>query len=1034
MAEALDKDTALCFPHVLVLKASAGTGKTYALSRRFVQFLLLPEVPHNRLKNILAVTFSNNAAQEMRRRIVFLLKRLALGEQIMMQEFSGLIASESSALQRRAEAVLESILDHYGDFQVKTIDSFMTTLFQASAVDLGFPPDFEITLDGSATIEFAFQRFLHKASEGTAQADLLVSVVRQIAERKQKDGTYLWDPFNALLEEVTMLAQTGAAFGRKPALTGCAIDEKNILARFRTSVSALQLLITQSGLVPSGNSSWRLSDMPGIAQSGRLVELLGKKLHAKPVKLPRKTDNSACSAYEEIERIWEDIRQSVQEYAGLHAHTYYEPFVRIFTAFAGTLDEVKRRQGILFIEDINAYLAEYLSGYIVPDIYFRMGESLFHFFIDEFQDTSPIQWRNLRPLLENAVAEGGSLFVVGDTKQAIYGFRNADYRIMAELQSRNEFPAAEYRSRELTDNYRSGGRILDLPALVFRERAQEIEEYRTASRLSGLHDFSQQAAPGRADDGYVTLTLVAKDAEATAEKDALCGRIEEVRRRGIPLGSVVVLTQRNEDAVRCSEWLNEKGISFVSLSSLDIRQRSLTGELIALLRFLDDPTDTLSFATFLLGDIFSRHLHVREARVSTDSLAALVMEARMQKRAAYTLFAEQYPAVWASSLSDLMRLVGYLPLYDLLSEIYQVFDLLSLFIHEEAALVRLLETVKDFEGQGSNSLGAFLQFAASEEMGSRMWQMSIPPEQDSVRIMTIHKAKGLGFPVVVLMLAEQRRHSPDPIVVEEGDCIGLHRITAAMAAAHPELLPEYEKASVRSLADNLNALYVGLTRAQDELHIIGSAAHCNKLGYPLDLLPFDQPVFGQPSLQQCRPERLASRQTIKPAWLEPTRRTWQAEGGSLRLYERRRGECMHILLSRINALDMGWEERAMQDATRLAARFSACSVADDIARPVIEFLNLPDAGRFFRRAPGRVFLTEYDIVGANGSLYRIDRLVVDPDSVSIVDYKSGYEAKDNSSGLAQIRRYVKLVHDIYPGRTVVGYLASLKGRFIRRIT
>jgi ATP-dependent exoDNAse (exonuclease V) beta subunit len=136
------------------------------------------------------------------------------------------------------------------------------------------------------------------------------------------------------------------------------------------------------------------------------------------------------------------------------------------------IEVTKRRQGKIFIEDINRNLAEYLSAEMVPDVYFRIGETIFHFLIDEFQDTSPIQWRNLFPLLENSLSQQGSAFVVGDTKQAIYGFRDADYTIMKAFESRNPFPSAEYSVQELEVNYRSLQRILEFNDKVFKTLLQ----------------------------------------------------------------------------------------------------------------------------------------------------------------------------------------------------------------------------------------------------------------------------------------------------------------------------------------------------------------------------------------------------------------------------------------------------------------------------------------------------------------------------------------------------------------------------------
>ena len=146
---------------------------------------------------------------------------------------------------------------------------------------------------------------------------------------------------------------------------------------------------------------------------------------------------------------------------------------------------------------MNSRLAEYLDAQIVPDVYFRLGEAIFHYLIDEFQDTSPIQWRNLLPLIDNSLSQGGSLFVVGDTKQAIYGFRDADYTIMRGLETGNPFPSSPKNVEELHTNYRSDGAVVGFSEHVFQKVLPRIEAYREAASDSGLLTYRQEAKSGR---------------------------------------------------------------------------------------------------------------------------------------------------------------------------------------------------------------------------------------------------------------------------------------------------------------------------------------------------------------------------------------------------------------------------------------------------------------------------------------------------------------------------------------------------------
>ena len=159
MPTILSKDSALHFPHVAILDASAGSGKTTALTQRLAQFLLSNQIPHNQLRSILAITFTNLAATEMKQRVLQLLKGAARGDKEVLDDLRPLLALKDDELKRRAERVLQDILENYSDFQVMTIDSFLSRVFKASALEFGFPPDFDVVLASDPLIDEAFETF-----------------------------------------------------------------------------------------------------------------------------------------------------------------------------------------------------------------------------------------------------------------------------------------------------------------------------------------------------------------------------------------------------------------------------------------------------------------------------------------------------------------------------------------------------------------------------------------------------------------------------------------------------------------------------------------------------------------------------------------------------------------------------------------------------------------------------------------------------------------------------------------------------------
>jgi ATP-dependent exoDNAse (exonuclease V) beta subunit len=431
----LEKDSAIHFPHVTIVKASAGSGKTYSLTERFVQFLLSNKIPQNHLRNILAITFSNNAAKEMKQRIVSWLKDIYFGDADKIKDLSEILSLKEQHLVAKAEAMVDEILRNYTEFQVKTIDSFMTSIYKASAIHLGYSPDFDIIMTPEKIMAYAFHRFLRGVREKTSEAQFLKNLLEIILESRGSESAYLWDPSKDLLEETGELYHqlSGIVRGTKIVHAKKKID--SLKREIRDGAEDLNKLIEKSGLAKNkGSSFYKILEM---VRANRFPDLIDKGLLNVPVTKPKK--DKELKAYEKISKQWDLLGNKIREYVELYATTYYVPYLRSYEAFKDILEEVKKREGTIFIHDINKKLSDYLDRDIVPDVYFRIGETIYHYLIDEFQDTSPIQWANLFPLIENSLSQGGSLFAVGDTKQAIYGFRNADYGIMKRLESKNPF-------------------------------------------------------------------------------------------------------------------------------------------------------------------------------------------------------------------------------------------------------------------------------------------------------------------------------------------------------------------------------------------------------------------------------------------------------------------------------------------------------------------------------------------------------------------------------------------------------------------
>jgi ATP-dependent helicase/nuclease subunit A len=1015
------------FPHCIVLKASAGSGKTHALTLRYAAFALSDpkNVPKNDLRNILAITFSNNAAKEMKERILQWLKAACLDEPTSIDQLTKELSLDRAEVRKRAVELLEHILDNYTDFQVRTIDSFMTTVFKASAIDFGFNPDFEIIMDSSPLLVYSFDLFLRSIRAGSPEAAVLGSIISYISEHKDGDAAYLWDPSAAILDQIKGIYQKLSATRIQPLIEDRSADMAMLKSRITAELNAINELVQRTGLKLNGNSSFKKSNLLKLAAEGRHSELIGKEFKTQPVSALKKGEEAYIKEHEEILERWETFKKIVSEYAGCYARSFYAPYLRVYDGFSQTLDMVKRRQERVFIGDISRTLAEYVHKDIVPDIYFRLGETIYHYLIDEFQDTSPVQWDDLLPLVDNSLSQGGSLFVVGDTKQAIYGFRNADYTIMQNLEHGDYFASIKPVIDNLKTNFRSLRRILDFTAAVFQTAVKQSEEYGRYGALSGLTDYVQEVSEQSGDPGHAEVIVLDRNDEEPPERQEIQRIIEDLYGRKFRYSEIAVLTQKNEDAVRVSGWLNEKSIPFISYSNLDIRRRKITGEVISLLNFLDSPIDDHAFGSFILGETFFQALSSdgsgpyqdKSQNTFQDNFRQLIFAVSGEKPL-YKAFQRSFPELWERYFSGLFRVAGYFPLYDLAVEAFSTFRLLETCNDDQATLVKILEVIKDFEGSGFNSLRDFLDFAEDENADTSAWNMDVPKNIEAVRVMTIHKAKGLGFPAVILLLYHSKPPAFDYFEEEINGRMRLLRITKDICRSDPDLKPLYDEASAKDWVSRLNSLYVGVTRAKEEMYVVGVKAE--KDSFPFDILPLlDFPQTGTVRMHSAKEE-----QPLDCAVLHHQNRipALRRSVDMISVEERRRGEFMHGVLSRIGYIGDAPEQEVRKAVLLTIQETGTDFGLEEAVASVLSVLEMSSVKTLFNSRPNRRVMNEQEIVDADGSLFRVDRLVIDDECITVIDFKTGSDSGSEERHIDQVRNYMKIVSAIISDRSVFGML------------
>jgi len=996
---------------------------------RYLQFILSNNIPGNKLRNILAITFTNNAAREMKQRILDYLKKAATGDPDTLRDLLAILDLSKDELRARARQKVDYLLENYSEFQVQTIDSFLSRVFRASALEFGFSPGVDILLNSQGILEQAFSTFTSELAADPTKRTILDQLVELLLENQQADARFLWDPFVKLSEEIRKLYnKLGSQKGEVLSAGNLIAEKKKLHANILSTFGELFNLIQQSTMEMTSN----FKPVIEAARRRDVEDMIGRKsLYKPPVKKP-----SGKKAQEEYDHwcarfgpLQSTLAQMANEYSVAAARTYYHAYVEGHRYFRRIIRDLMKHEGQITIADVNKELAEYIDRELVPEIYFYLGERISHYLIDEFQDTSPLQWDVFRPLLEESLSKEGSLFVVGDTKQSIYTFRGADWRIMRRLMSGDEsFPSAPVNNKTLETNFRSFESILEVTRKVFHEVVPSVVRSE-ASRLSGLSEFQQHVKPEFKGKGHVEIAFIEDDKEQEQRKQLLLAIVAECRQRGFSYGDITVLTPKNGDVVAVSSWLNEHGIRFISHSSLDIRGRKITGEILALMRFLDSPIDGLSLMTFVLGDLFTALLRRRSSGISPDQIRAFLFETNRtkgQRPSLYARFREQFPDLWNEYFEDLFNRVGYLPLYDLASEIYKSFDLIALANDEEGTLVKFLEVIKNFEEDGQNNLKDFLEFA-EEESDDADWDIPVPQGEDAVQVMTIHKAKGLDNRVVIVLLVDSRARSDNLFIEESPDGLSLVRITKDISQTDPHLESLYEDRHVRQAVDDLNRLYVALTRAKEEMYVISVKSEL--ASEPSAFLPstgFDSTT--KPAVTVLTPslkKRATLAHPIERALLKPQ------STEKLSLYERKRGDVVHAILSRIEFVDADVSDQISRTSLEIQRETGEPFDSSSIEQQLVSFMAKAGVQSIFTRKEKRTVLNEQEFVNHDGRLFRMDRVIVDEDAVAVIDYKTGDE---NEKYAEQVQEYMNILSGIYAGRSIRGMLAYVDRGFVREVT
>lgn len=844
-------------PRLDLYKASAGSGKTFLLTKQYLKLMLQGETGY---REILAVTFTNRATAEMRHRILSELKNLATGVptkygKVLLQEVEGLTEGD---LQQHAATVYSNILHDYSRFNVTTIDSFVQKIIRSFAYEIGLDDGFRLQMNENVVKEDLAERLYNLLDTNKA----LRQWVTDMAVDRLSDGKN-WDFKADMLELAAELFKERFNSFDEAMKPMTEEDKAKAFTRLRSQVfitinsfrkqqetwakEALELLHI-NGLNPAdfsyGNSGfinhfYKASRKEFCAPGNRVLTIIddpAKMAGAKVHPLKKQTIHSICDKLHQLLKALVDhYGDNIEKYITAKAISANLYSLQLMQVFTNELANYRSENNMLLISDANLLLRKIAAENDASFIFEKTGARFRHFLIDEFQDTSVFQWDNFRPLVENAMGEGKYNLVVGDVKQAIYRWRSGDWRLL-HTGLKKQLGHQPVQTGTLQDNYRSARPVIECNNYLFNVLPRRLQQHFN-SQMQGAPDDIQlqlqaqnyfnvieaayadsyQHIPKNANgQGVVHLEFIKEQEDEDGnwrsfEEEVLYRLPRQVERMigefNYGPKDITILTRNNQEARLAIQSLIEYQqltgtIQFdvLSADALYLDSNESVQMLIAALRWLSNPADTISKAFIIqtlaknLGESVSSH-RLYECNAKNEELL---------------------PAAFIHDRNILQNL----PILELIN---RLIDLLNLHRIPSgyAYLLAFQDVVLDWVRYGRDGLQAFLNYW--DEEGHLK---ALPASGgNAVEVMTIHKAKGLDFGVVLLpfcnwCLEPDAKKNNWLWVKTAGtsfDDIPMVPVKYKKDVSHSSFAFEYFEEQLLTQMDALNLLYVALTRAKQQI-------------------------------------------------------------------------------------------------------------------------------------------------------------------------------------------------------------------------
>ena len=997
---------------LLILNASAGSGKTYRLVLEYLTLLFHPNAGAAKYRHLVAMTFTNKAAFEMKERILKALHNISCyqaGDEdtlALMNAIGKSLSISTDDLPEKAGIVLSEILHGYEDFLISTIDKFNLRLIRSFNRDLNIPQEFEVVMNESDILEKVIDAILAKV--GTPEHPELTALISNYTKKNLEEESN-WNFRKQLIDFCSILSKE-RYLELVEILLQQEYSEEDLKDVIREQNLLLAQLTEQANEVSSLFNALNLADeqLPQKSNTSKpIVKLANLTTWPDKILTPTVINTYNDGKYDAvfstellhaIGNIIDYFDQNNERYFALayYRDTFYN--LALLQYVAREMEEVRANEHFIRISEFNRLISSLVRNQHAPYIYERLGNRLQHFMLDEFQDTSRMQWLNLIPLVEESISKNNKNLIVGDAKQSIYRFNNglADQFVAlpkiynpegnASLQRQSDYFEQMGKLEQMDDNYRSGQKIVAFNNQIF-EASKAIIPIASRDFYNAVHQHAKKKF-----DGYVEVKSIEAKHSAIEVYPEIISIIEKCLKDGFKPGDICILNEKNGQGNNIAQYLTDHNYKVVSADSLLIDSDARIRLMISYLKIRNRTSNQREFMKF--ADLY---LRLHSAQPELDYLALFDIDASGRRKFNAKRF------ILTHFKSESQFYVPYTNLYDLIQKFY---DLSHWSETQDIYLHHFADICFNFQLGRKVDLNSFLEYYESNR---KKLAIQSPKTNDAIQIMTVHKSKGLQFPVVILPNVDYNTSAKGDYLIA-GDNQVFYRkpkkespIKAIRAFTIHELN--------QCFMDKLNLLYVAMTRPVHRLYVFNVYEKSNMGKSFHELLVSSYPLAQIDSLVhlQLGEEEVVNLKVENDVFYQPEEfgdRLWYPELVVRQGFENDHtmlGNAFHTVMATCNSMVDVDENIAqlLDNSALLPAQITPLKAMVERILTDENYQNwVTNAEQTFN---------ETWILSPDASLLRPDKIFEMSDHIIVIDFKTGQEASNHKS---QLGAYKKILSEM----------------------